>query len=143
MEPMNYRIRKDGRRRGTLAVEMAFTLPLLLLTVMGAIEYGWLLLNLQQMNNAVRHGARTACVDAATGAEGETAIDNLLAGTIVGQAASYRYDVDDGNDPNMVVATVDVNSVDIAIVKVTGMFPLPATLHVEMRMKKEGLGGGS
>jgi len=58
------------RRTGTTLVEAAFVLPLLLLVVLGAIEYGWLFYKQQQITNAARHAARIAILPH-TGAETE------------------------------------------------------------------------
>lgn len=66
-------------RTGTTIVEAAFILPLLLLLVLGAIEYGWLFFNVQQVTNAVRQGARIAILPHASAqTEAATAIQTLL-----------------------------------------------------------------
>ena len=41
-------------------VEAAIVFPILLMLTLGAIEYGWLFLNAQQVTNAARQGARIA-----------------------------------------------------------------------------------
>ena len=63
--------RNDGRvgRRGTTIVEAAFVLPLLLLVVLGAIEYGWLFYNIQQVTNAARQAARIAILPGRSAAD--------------------------------------------------------------------------
>ncbi len=74
------RIERLGRlsRRGTTIVEAAFVLPLLLLVMLGAIEYGWLFFNVQQITNAARQGARVAILPDVTPAQAEAVIMQLL-----------------------------------------------------------------
>ncbi|MFC1634458.1 TadE/TadG family type IV pilus assembly protein, partial [Planctomycetota bacterium] len=46
------------RMKGTTTVELAFTLPFLLMLVLGALHYGWLFYHLHRVTNATRHAAR-------------------------------------------------------------------------------------
>ncbi|MCU0914641.1 MAG: pilus assembly protein [Planctomycetes bacterium] len=60
-------------------VEAAFVLPLLLLTILGMIEYGWLLYNIRQVTNAARQGARITILPHGTAEnEAATKINRLL-----------------------------------------------------------------
>ena len=52
------RLRRD--QRGTALIEMAFTLPLLLLISIGILEFGRLFQTWQILTNAAREGARVA-----------------------------------------------------------------------------------
>jgi Flp pilus assembly protein TadG len=52
------RLRRD--ERGTALIEMAFTLPLLLLISVGIIEFGRAFQTWQVLTNAAREGARVA-----------------------------------------------------------------------------------
>jgi Flp pilus assembly protein TadG len=58
MRPHWMRLRRDDR--GTALIEMAFTLPLLLLISMGIIEFGRAFQTWQILTNAAREGARVA-----------------------------------------------------------------------------------
>src|SRR5512132_138208 len=58
MRPHWMRLRRD--QRGTALIEMAFTLPLLLLISMGIIEFGRAFQTWQILTNAAREGARVA-----------------------------------------------------------------------------------
>lgn len=42
---------KNTSRRGTMVVETAIILPLLLLLTFGGLKYGWLFIKWQQINN--------------------------------------------------------------------------------------------
>jgi Flp pilus assembly protein TadG len=53
-------IRWRGDDRGTALIEMAFTLPLLLLISVGIIEFGRAFQTWQVLTNAAREGARVA-----------------------------------------------------------------------------------
>jgi Flp pilus assembly protein TadG len=71
------RLRRSSRT-GTTIVEAAFVLPLLLLVVLGIIEYGWLFFNVQQITNAARQGARIAILPDVTTAQAEAIIAEIL-----------------------------------------------------------------
>ena len=58
MKPHWTRWRRDSR--GTALIEMAFTLPLLLLISIGIIEFGRAFQTWQVLTNAAREGARVA-----------------------------------------------------------------------------------
>ena len=58
MKPQSMRWRRDDR--GTALMEMAFTLPLLLLISVGIIEFGRAFQTWQILTNAAREGARVA-----------------------------------------------------------------------------------
>ncbi len=58
MRPHWMRLRRD--ERGTALIEMAFTLPLLLLISVGIIEFGRAFQTWQVLTNAAREGARVA-----------------------------------------------------------------------------------
>jgi len=118
---------------GTTLVEAAIVLPLLLLLTLGAIEYGWLFLNVQWITNAARQGARVAAPAGATAQNGIDVIDALLAGRPV---ASRSVQVVAGT-PTMVVATVTMKSADVVIVNAPALFPVPATLTARVVMAKE------
>jgi Flp pilus assembly protein TadG len=58
MRPQSMRWRRDDR--GTALMEMAFTLPLLLLISVGIIDFGRAFQTWQILTNAAREGARVA-----------------------------------------------------------------------------------
>lgn len=52
--------RRRGHERGASLVEAAFVIPLLLLLVLGVVEYGFMVNRDTVINNAAREGAREA-----------------------------------------------------------------------------------
>ena len=53
---------KWKKEDGQAVVEFALVLPLLLLLIFGAMDFGWLFFNKIQVNNASREGARYAAI---------------------------------------------------------------------------------
>lgn len=64
------RPRKDGQR-GAALVEFAVLAPLLVLLVLGIVEFGWLFGQFNDVRHATREGARFAAVNG--GSEGQIA----------------------------------------------------------------------
>lgn len=56
------RFAKSHRRGGQALVEMALCLLVLMPILIGIIEFGWLMKNVNQLGNAAREGARAAAV---------------------------------------------------------------------------------
>jgi hypothetical protein len=97
------RLRRLHRQRGAVAVEFALVLPLLLLLVLGGIDWGYYFFVGEIAANAAREGARAAAVSRAAnpcaGAPalptpivgGETvAINYMQAGALIGGPADAR-----------------------------------------------------
>lgn len=57
---------KPHRRSGQAMVEMALCLLVLIPILVGIMEFGWLMKNINQLNNAAREGARAAAVGRTT-----------------------------------------------------------------------------
>lgn len=67
--------RNDADERGAVAVEFALILPMLLLIVVGTIEFGRVYSQVQVYNGAAREGARCAAVMATPFADCNTLAD--------------------------------------------------------------------
>ncbi len=141
------RLRKSSRT-GTTIVEAAFVLPLLLLIVLGVIEYGWLFFNVQQITNAARQGARVAALPDVSPAQAEAVITELLQ-----RAGLDRYSptVEVGPDPEGIViegyptraavrVRIMVPTADLRIVNMNAFCAglEPETIGATVTMAKEG-----
>jgi Flp pilus assembly protein TadG len=121
---------RNRRQRGTTIVEAAIVLTLLMLVTLGAIEYGWMFVNLQRFKNAARQGARVAAASGATDADGEQKITDLL-GTL-----PIPPDVITDVATGTVTATVVVDSSTVSLVN-WSLLPMPAQLKAVVTMAKE------
>ena len=85
------------RERGQSLVEMAITLPLLLLLLMGIMEMGWYFYNQMSVENGSREGARYAIVHAeATTLTAD--VTSLVAGMVFGPGTLTVSLAKTGND---------------------------------------------
>jgi Flp pilus assembly protein TadG len=83
-------IRPRGER-GQAIVELALTLPLLLLIVMGVFDFGLLFQRYEVVTNAAREGARLAVLpDYTTAQARQRVIDYLNAGGVPTSASNLR-----------------------------------------------------
>ena len=141
------RLRKSSRT-GTTIVEAAFVLPLLLLIVLGVIEYGWLFFNVQQITNAARQGARVAILPDVSEAQAQAVITELLQ-----RAGLDRFSptVEVGPDPDGIAipgyptrpavrVRVTVPTADLRIVNMNAFCPglEPETIGATVTMAREG-----
>lgn len=60
--PRRYTGPRLSRREGVAAIEFALLVPVLVLIIMGIVEYGWLLYRRSEATRAVREGVRYAVV---------------------------------------------------------------------------------
>jgi hypothetical protein len=139
---------KKSRRRsvkGTMVVEAAILFPLFLMLALGAIEYGWLLFNLQRITTAAREGARIAILPYSDAEE--HAVDVVNAWLIRANLAQYGPTVEvdspgpiDPSDPNSPTAErvrVEMPTDDLLIVNCS-LFPTPDKLRATVIMAREG-----
>lgn len=73
------RLKKDDNAQAL--VEFTLILPILILLVLGMIEYGWLLNGKITLNGAAREGARVGVVLDATGADLKNQVMNTVTAT--------------------------------------------------------------
>jgi len=57
------RLRTRGDERGSVIIEFALVAPLLLMIVMGVIDFGWMIDRNNMVNNVSRDAARVASLD--------------------------------------------------------------------------------
>jgi Flp pilus assembly protein TadG len=108
--------RRRDPSRGGAAVEFALVLPIFMLLVMGALDYGYFFFSDQVVAGAAREGARAGTM--VDPAQGTTAATNAA------QAAAYAYMKGNGidcptNDDSCVHATIvpvpPLNAVSVLI----------------------------
>lgn len=144
------RHRNRSFRTGTTVVEAAFILPLLLLLVMGGIEYGWLFFNVQQITNAARQGARIAVLPhAGAQTEAATTIQTLLTSARLwddrSENPTFTYAAIPG-DPEgrqQVTVRIRVSTTNLHIVNMNAFSPTktglePETIGATVTMAREG-----
>lgn len=124
---------RRGGERGTALVEFAIVLPVFLMLVLGAIDWGWFFLVRDAVSNAAREGARAAIV----GSDGAMRARDLLTAMLPPTEAS-RCTAAQTVVPNgiRVDATCPVGSLSgvTNIPPFTWVMPPQATARVEMRL---------
>lgn len=73
-------LRRARNERGAALLEMALTLPLLLLVCVGILEFGRAYQTWQVLTNAAREGARMAVIDGPTDADVRARVNSYLTG---------------------------------------------------------------
>lgn len=126
--------RSHRNRRGAAAVEFGLVLPVLLMILLGIIDYGWVFFNQLQMTNAVREGARAGVV-----------VDDPVTALNTADAVTKNYLTAGGIDLTNV--TISANFVGGSDVQVTatqnpfqplvGFVPTPAQLNATAAMRWE------
>lgn len=137
------------RRRGSVLIETIIVLLFLLFLTFGAIEYGWIMLKMSQVNNAARNGARVAAMRI-TGAQAaaESKIDTMMAAAgISGHSVTFAPEggVDDANSGTLITVTVEVayspeggtDPVTTPSHDLGSLFPVPSQLRASVTMAKE------
>ncbi len=127
-------------RRGTVLVEAALVMPVLLLLLFGVIGYGWIFLQEQHVTQAARHGVRIGVPAGATTAEVQAGIATWMTMAGLGDSG-YVVTISPADVSSMNMGetlTVSVSmpyaSIDIGIPFV----PVPTTLEASVSMAKEG-----
>lgn len=113
-------------------------MPILCLLTLGLIEYGWVFLKVSQLNQAARHGVRTAVRPDAVTADVDAAVAAMMTQAGI---ASDQYTLtytDIAVEVGMPVTVhVAVNYGTITLTG-TGLVPLPDKIQGVGTMSKEG-----
>ncbi len=75
---VQFTAKKDRSRRGQAAVEFALILPVFVLLVFGALEFGRAYFDAHLLTNAAREGAREGSLPNRTETDVEQAVDDFL-----------------------------------------------------------------
>ncbi len=128
---------KTHRGRGLALTEMALVLPLLLWLTLGAIEYGWIFLKMQQVTGASREGARVGATPDAVGADVTNAVNDVMtAANISGHSTTVAPGVGIATGATLTV-TVTVPYTNVQLIA-TPFLPTPTNLTASTSMAKEG-----
>jgi Flp pilus assembly protein TadG len=125
------------RRSGAAAVEFALVAPLLVLLVLGMIEFGRMIMVEQILTNAAREGARKAVLPGVTQAQVETAIDDYLKNSSVkGQSRTVSPNPGSATGGTSITVTVSVPYNSVTWLPVS-RFLSGKTLSASVIMRKE------
>ncbi len=130
--------RKGGR--GAAAVEFALVLPLLLMVVLGTIDWGWYFFVSQVVTNAAREGARVGSLTAYSPTN--PAADTLAAAEAATTVQTYLTGATLTGSPTVNVTTVG-DSIRVSVsypagsltgfLKLVPIIPAQSTAIAEMR----------
>lgn len=124
-------------QRGVAAVEFALVLPILLLILFGIIQFGFIFVVQNSMQNAVREGARAMAVSTETG----QALRNVGEDTAEERLSFWPFEFDDavatpGNTGAEVSVSISIAMEKIALGDIFGLFD-DDKLTAEVTMRKE------
>jgi len=131
-------------RRASLAVEAALFLPLLFYLMFGMIEYGWMFLRSSEIHNATRQGARVGATEGGTSPAVLSTIQTLMTGANLA-GSNYTVDIVPPDVSSQALSQGAPFSVTVTVPYKNGielfgftLVPVPADLHAEVTMIKEG-----
>jgi Flp pilus assembly protein TadG len=127
------------RRTAAAAVEFAFVAPLLVLLVLGMVEFGRMLMVQQNLTNAAREGARKAVLPGATDSQVETTIDDYMKGVdISGHSKTISPSTNSADSGTAIVVTVSVPYDKVSWLPLNAVgFLKETTLKASVQMRKE------
>jgi Flp pilus assembly protein TadG len=123
------------------AVEAALIVPVLLLIVMGTLEYGWLFWKAADVNNAARQGARVGSLGGATATD---VTDKILSALTACGLEDSGYTVTmTPVDPatlssgEELTVQISIPYANIAVIN-SALIPTPTNLTATVVMPREG-----
>jgi Flp pilus assembly protein TadG len=133
------RLTKRQSRSGAAMVEMAIVLPVLLILTLGLMEYGWVFVKVSQINQAARHGVRTAVRPGSTEQNVQDAVSAMMLSDVGLQSNQYTLTYTSIEVAVGQPVTVQIN-VDYSLLSLTGtgLLPVPDQLQGRGTMVKEG-----
>lgn len=131
-------------RRGLALLETAIVILVVLWIVFGVLEYGWMLMKAQEINGAVRHGARTGAVLDASHQDVVDAVSAAMANVGLGDGNLYTLatepvNLDDLEPGGEFEVTVRLRYNEKGGVALRLPVPRPAALYARVSMVKEGI----
>lgn len=133
------RARPHARRRGSEIVELAVSLPVVLMIIFSGFEYGWAVLKLVQLDHAARIGARVAAMSDASGSSVTDRVNESLQDFgITGATVTVNpADPTSAETGSTISVQVEVPYGQIRLLGLSRLMPLPASLKGKASMVKE------
>ncbi|MBM3989385.1 MAG: pilus assembly protein [Planctomycetes bacterium] len=135
---------KDSRRaararRGSESIEAAIAVPLLLLVIFAACEYGWLVLKSTQLDGVARLGARAASLEGATAASVEAKVRDALGELgIVGAQINFQPRAPEHLNAGMAITVrIDARYAPNQLLGLARLMPIPDTMKGSAAMVLE------
>lgn len=134
-------MRRNGRRlaRGAETIELALTLPIVIIVIFAGLEYGWAMVRSAQMDHAARIGARAASMSGATAADVEARVQDALQkagikGALVTVTPSDLGSLQPGGS---VRVDLEVSYANVRLVGLGRLMPMPTTITGRASMIRE------
>lgn len=121
-------------QKGTTVVELAFTLPFLLLLLLGGLHYGWLFYHLQRVTNATRHATRIGTLPGRSPQDVKNALSSVL-GLGGGAWPNYNLNVDDATQVSIQDVTLTIDGESVPGLKVGVRLPTATNPQVLLLKK--------
>jgi Flp pilus assembly protein TadG len=121
-------------------VEAALVMPLLLLLIMGLLEFGWVFLRTQHITHAARHGARVGANADATTTDVETVVQAWCQQVNLSDCVVTTDPVEVGGMAPGTILKVTVTAGNINLWETLPLVPAPDTFTSSVTMAKEGPG---
>ncbi len=102
------------RARAAAVVEFAVVLPLLLTILFGIIEYGWIFMVRQTLQQAAREGARLGILQTSVPGDVHARVDEVMgAAGLAGHTTNYTEAIPGTNPTETVVVAIPYASVSL------------------------------
>lgn len=106
-------MRRGRSERGAALLEMALTLPLLLLVCVGILEFGRAYQTWQVLTNAAREGARIAVLPGITDSAVQSRVQTYLSAGQIPNAASATVNIDRTQTVSIGTGTASASQVTV------------------------------
>jgi Flp pilus assembly protein TadG len=126
--------------RGIAMIEAAILFPVLLMITFAMMEYGWMFLKMQQLNNTTEVAARLAAMPTATNSTVTAQISTMMSAYGMGSSGYTTTFTPSDVSTATTGQTVQVQmSITYSHIKVTGtsLIPMPSTISASVTMVKE------
>ena len=126
-------------RRGSESIEAAIAVPLLLLVIFAACEYGWLVLKTTQINSAARLGAREASLEGASAATVQAKVQAALAdqGIVGAQVQLLPGAPEDLDAGTAITVSIEARYAPNQLLGLARLMPSPETMKGRAAMVLE------